>query len=212
MVELKQVYYQISINEVNQVNRNKIILIIIGILALSAFYKLNATNQKLSSKDLKQTAQITKLKAKNKKLTAQQVSFENSSTSTTITKNSPDKKAEQTAMKLFRNLNTWNADNWLEKQQIATKYATDNVLTFLGGGQATNNQSIGAKQLKQLNATSQLTASAFYFEQHSEDNEIKGIFIGTVKTTSSGNQTTNNVKYQFTYNTKQGKITEISTF
>lgn len=113
---------------------------------------------------------------------------------------------------MFSNLNNWNADNWLEKQQIGTKYATDDVLTYLGGGQSTNNQSIAAKQLKQLNATSQLTESNIYFEKKSADNEIKGIFIGTVKTTSSGNQTTNNIKYQFTYNTKQEKITEISTF
>ncbi|MCP9356712.1 hypothetical protein KBX49_01790 [Liquorilactobacillus satsumensis] len=193
-------------------NRNKIILLIIGILALSAFYKINATNQEQNSINATQTAQIAKLKAKNKKLTAQQVSFENSSTSTTTTKNSVDKKAEHIATKLFSNLNNWNADNWLEKQQIGTKYATDDVLTYLGGGQSTNNQSIAAKQLKQLNATSQLTESNIYFEKKSADNEIKGIFIGTVKTTSSGNQTTNNIKYQFTYDTKQGKITEISTF
>ncbi|MFT8492852.1 hypothetical protein [Liquorilactobacillus satsumensis] len=193
-------------------NRNKIILIIIGILALSVFYKINATNQKQSSISLKQSAQIAKLKAENKKLTAQQVTFENSSTSTTTSKNNPDKKAEHIATKLFKSLNNWNADNWLEKQQTAAKYATDDVLTYLGGGQSVDNQSTATKQLKQLNATSQLTASTFYFEQHSEDNEVKGIFIGTVKTTSSGNQTKNNIKYQFTYNTKQGKITEISTF
>ncbi|KRL37239.1 hypothetical protein [Liquorilactobacillus uvarum] len=193
-------------------NRNKIILIIIGILALSAFYKLNATNQEQNSINATQTAQIAKLKAKNKKLTAQQISFENSSTSTTITKISVDKKAEHIATKLFNSLNNWNADNWLEKQQIGTKYATDDVLTYLGGSQSANNQSIATKQLKQLNATSQLMESNIYFEKKSEDNEIKGIFIGTVKTTSSGNQTTNNIKYQFTYNTKQEKITEISTF
>lgn len=212
MVELKQVYYQISINEVNRVNRNKIILIIIGILALSVFYKINATNQKQSSISLKQSAQIAKLKTENKKLTAQQVTFENSSTSTTTSKNNPDKKAEHTATKLFKSLNNWNADNWLEKQQTAAKYATDDVLTYLGGGQSVDSQSTATKQLKQLNATSQLTASIFYFEQHSEDNEIKGIFIGMVKTTSSGNQTTNSVKYKFTYDTKQRKITEILTF
>ncbi|MCP0887336.1 hypothetical protein LB941_08315 [Ligilactobacillus sp. WILCCON 0076] len=193
-------------------NRNKIILIIIGILALSAFYKLNTTNQKLSSKDLKQTAQIAKLKAENKRLTTQQVTFENSSSSTTTSKNNPDKKAEQVAVKLFRTLNNWNADSWLEKQQIAAKYATDDVLTYLGGGQSVDNQTTAVKQLKQLNATSQLTESNIYFEQESTANEIKGIFIGTVKTTSSGNQTTNNIKYLFTYDTKQEKITEISTF
>lgn len=193
-------------------NRNKIILIIIGVLALSAFYKLNATNQEQNSINATQTARIAKLKAKNKKLTAQQISFENSSTSTTTTKNNADKKAEHIATKLFSNLNNWNADNWLEKQQTGTKYATDDVLTYLGGGQSTNNQSIAAKQLKQLNATSQLTESNIYFEQESANNEIKGIFIGTVRTTSSGNQTTNNIKYQFTYNAKQEKITEISTF
>lgn len=193
-------------------NRNKIILIIIGILALSAFYKLNATNQEQSSITAKQTDQIIKLKAKNKKLTAQQVSFENSSTSTINTKNSVDKKAEHIATKLFSNLSNWNADNWLERQQTAAKYSTDDVLTYLGGGQSVDNQTTAARQLKQLNATSQLTESNIYFEQESADNEIKGIFIGTIKTTSSGNQTTSNIKYQFTYNTKQGKITEISTF
>lgn len=92
-------------------NRNKIILIIIGILALSVFYKINATNQKQSNISLKQSAQIAKLKAENKKLTAQQVTFENSSTSTTTSKNDPDKKAEHKATKLFRSLNNWNADN-----------------------------------------------------------------------------------------------------
>lgn len=212
MVELEQTYYQISINEVNRVNRNKIILIIIGILALSVFYKINATNQKQSSINLKQSAQIAKLKAENKKLTAQQVTFENSSTSTTTSKNNPDKKAEHIATKLFRSLNNWNADNWLEKQQTAAKYATDDVLTYLGGGQSVDSQTTATKQLKQLNATSQLTASAFYFKQYSENNKIKGVFIGTVKTTSSGNQTTNNIKYQFAYDTKQRKITEILTF
>ncbi|AUJ29799.1 hypothetical protein [Liquorilactobacillus hordei] len=193
-------------------NRNKIILIIIGILALSVFYKINATNQKQSGISLKQSAQIAKLKAENKKLTAQQVTFENSSTSTTTSKNNPDKKTEHIATKLFRSLNNWNADNWLEKQQTAAKYAPDDVLTYLGGGQSTNNQSIAAKQLKQLNATSKLTESNIYIEKESADNEIKGIFIGMVKTTSSSNQTTNSVKYKFTYDTKQEKITEISTF
>ncbi|MFT8825673.1 hypothetical protein [Liquorilactobacillus mali] len=193
-------------------NRNKIILIIIGILVLSAFYKLNTTNQEQNSINATQTAQIAKLKAKNKKLTTQQISFENSSTSTTTTKISVDKKAEHIATKLFRSLNNWNSDNWLEKQQTVVKYATDDVLTYLGGGQSTNSQEMAAKQLKQLNASSQLTESNIYFEQYSEDNEIKGIFIGTVKTTSSGNQTINNIKYQFTYNVKQGKITEISIF
>ncbi|GAJ25590.1 hypothetical protein JCM15457_460 [Liquorilactobacillus sucicola DSM 21376 = JCM 15457] len=192
-------------------NRNKIILVIIGILTLSTFYKLNFSNQEQDSINAKQKAQITKLKAENKKLTAQQVTFANSVASTTTTKTNPNKKAEQTAFQLFSSLNTWNADNWLEKQQTVVKYATDNVLANLGG-QSNNNKSIAVNQLKQLNATSQLTSSNIYFEQEPADNEIKGIFIGIVKTTSSGNQTTNNVKYQFTYDTKQRKIIEISTF
>ncbi|KRN05508.1 hypothetical protein FD15_GL002064 [Liquorilactobacillus sucicola DSM 21376 = JCM 15457] len=207
----KKVYYQLNINEVSKLNRNKIILVIIGILTLSTFYKLNFSNQEQDSINAKQKAQITKLKAENKKLTAQQVTFANSVASTTTTKTNPNKKAEQTAFQLFSSLNTWNADNWLEKQQTVVKYATDNVLANLGG-QSNNNKSIAVNQLKQLNATSQLTSSNIYFEQEPADNEIKGIFIGIVKTTSSGNQTTNNVKYQFTYDTKQRKIIEISTF
>lgn len=182
-----------------------------GILVISIFLKLNSTNQELKENIIGKNSTITKLKNENKKLTNQKITFRKNTSIKNNSETKTIKQAERVAKQLFTKLNTWNADTWLENRQAATKYATNRVISYVGGNLPANKQKTATQQLKQLNATSELTESNIYFKQGATS-KLKGIFTGSVKTTINNTKSTNNVKYQFIFNIVKNKITKISTF
>ena len=165
------------------------------------------SNQELKQDNQTQSTQIEKLQKKNKKLKRENIVIDQKDNQSEFT------QAKETVQHLFNHLENWNANNWLSNQQTAEEYATKGVIQYFGGGNGNKKNDQAQKQLQDLNASSTLVESNIYFSPEKVDNDnINGIFIGTVQTNSNESDSKQTIHYQFTYNKQQDKVTALKAF
>lgn len=186
--------------------KNYIWILICGLLSVFCLV-LWHSNQQLKQDNQTQSTQIEKLQKKNTKLKREDVVINQKSNQNDF------KQANETVQHLFNNLENWDADNWLANQQTAEEYATKGVIQYFGGGNSAKNNQQAQKQLEDLNASSTLVESNIYFSPENIDNDnINGVFIGTVQTNSNESDSKQTIHYQFTYNKQQDKIIKLNAF
>lgn len=185
---------------------NYIWLFVCGLLSVFCLV-LWHSNQQLKQDNQTQNSQIEKLQKKNSKLKREDVVIDQKDNQNDFA------QTKETVQHLFNNLENWDADNWLANQQTAEEYATKGVIQYFGGGNGNQKNNQAQKQLEDLNASSTLVESNIYFSPENIDNDnINGVFIGTVQTNSNESDSKQTIHYQFTYNKQQDKVTKLTVF
>lgn len=119
-------------------------------------------------------------------------------------------KANEANNGVFKSLYDWDAKEYAQRYKRANKFATLPVLNYLAGGNTKNTKPLKEQQKIQesVDGHSELTNEVTAISKINQD-EITGVDVVSFTLTNSGTSITKNQWYNFTFDLKQNRITEL---
>ncbi|MCM1636545.1 hypothetical protein [Latilactobacillus sakei] len=119
-------------------------------------------------------------------------------------------KANKANNGVFKSLYEWEAKDYATRYKRANKFANAPVLNYLAGGNIKDTKALNEQQKIQesVDGHSELVKEVTAVSKINQD-EVSGVDLVTFKLTNSGTSITKNQWYNFTFNLKQNRITEL---